>query len=270
MTLPAAKLVVEYSRDQSPSRSVTAMPVRGPPGSQGDSFLSRPRPSRACRPCIASRYLIRAQKRPAAVYALGDARLVRIVRRRGTARVARDLVRRQRRRRSPRDTSRSPTPTRSRRRRPVRSHSAETVRQARCPRTRRFPRRGREMAVMAVRHLSATRAELVTPGIEHAGQPAARGELPLGFRGQPLAGPFRVGGRILVGHVHDRKRAFRDRAARAERMTPVRSLRDTSTIAVRCRAAPRGQEARRRESRPRAGRAALPENPRRAACVRRR
>src|SRR5687768_18358109 len=79
---------------------------------------------------------------------------------------------------------------------------------------------------MTVRHLAAPWSELIAPRIELAGQPAARRELPFRFHGQAPAGPFRVGLRILVGHVHDRITPFpHDCAARAERMSPARSLR---------------------------------------------
>ena len=50
-----------------------------------------------------------------------------------------------------------------------------------------------ESALPGVRHAPAARRELIAPGVFDAVKPPARGELPFGFRGQLLAGPFGVG-----------------------------------------------------------------------------
>ena len=45
--------------------------------------------------------------------------------------------------------------------------------------------------------------ELVAPGVLGAVEPAARGEFPLRFGRQVLAGPSRVGERVAEGDMHD-------------------------------------------------------------------
>jgi len=50
----------------------------------------------------------------------------------------------------------------------------------------------------------AGRGELVAPGKLDAVKPAARRELPFGFRRQFLAGPFRIGLGVAIGNVNDR------------------------------------------------------------------
>src|SRR5204863_5533929 len=61
----------------------------------------------------------------------------------------------------------------------------------------------RELALPEVRVRLAARRELVAPAILRAVEAAARGELPLGFARQLLAGPPRVGLRVLERDVHD-------------------------------------------------------------------
>src|SRR5215469_6370605 len=51
----------------------------------------------------------------------------------------------------------------------------------------------REMALVGVGHPLSLRMKVVSPGVEVPGEAAARGELPLGFRGQALAHPLGVG-----------------------------------------------------------------------------
>ncbi len=78
---------------------------------------------------------------------------------------------------------------------------------------------------MGVGHPAAVVPELITPRKQLPGQPAARGELPFRLGRQTFAGPFRVGERIGVGHVHHREPLFAgDRAIRAERVAPARAF----------------------------------------------
>src|SRR5215831_14735236 len=51
----------------------------------------------------------------------------------------------------------------------------------------------RKMALVGVGHPLSLRMKVVSPGVEVPGEAAARGELPLGFRGQALAHPLGVG-----------------------------------------------------------------------------
>ena len=82
----------------------------------------------------------------------------------------------------------------------------------------------RKLALPGVRHVLAARRELVAPREFRAVEPAARGELPLGFGRQFLAGPLRVSLRIGEGHMHDRMIVERvDVALRPVRMPPVRA-----------------------------------------------
>jgi hypothetical protein len=61
----------------------------------------------------------------------------------------------------------------------------------------------RERALPGVRHLPIARRELIAPCELGAVEAAAGGELPFGFGGQFLAGPFGIGHGILVGDVDD-------------------------------------------------------------------
>jgi len=45
--------------------------------------------------------------------------------------------------------------------------------------------------------------ERIAPGILGLLETAARGELPFGFAGQRLAGPFGVGERVAIGDMND-------------------------------------------------------------------
>ena len=72
----------------------------------------------------------------------------------------------------------------------------------------------RELALPGVGHHPALGRELVAPGVDGAVQPAAGGELPLGFGRQRLAGPRGV----------RRRRPRRRRASPGWRSRPVRSL----------------------------------------------
>ena len=53
-------------------------------------------------------------------------------------------------------------------------------------------------------HELAIALEFITPRIALAFKPTARGEFPLGFGGQTLAGPFRISIRIVPRHLHHR------------------------------------------------------------------
>ena len=104
----------------------TAVLARARPEDRGDSSPSRPRPSRACPPCIANstdrcRGTTRRGVRAWRLQARPDRTATRD--RAGCA-SPRSLAAR---RSGPGDTSRSPTPRRFRRHRPARSRSAETV-----------------------------------------------------------------------------------------------------------------------------------------------
>ena len=60
------------------------------------------------------------------------------------------------------------------------------------PSTRSRPGRfAGELALPGVAHPLAAGGELVAPRVFRAIEPAARGEFPLGFSGEPFAGPFR-------------------------------------------------------------------------------
>ncbi len=61
------------------------------------------------------------------------------------------------------------------------------------------------MSLVAVGHELAVFHEVVAPGIERAGESAARGEFPFGFGRQSLAGPLRIRHGVVVGDVHDGK-----------------------------------------------------------------
>ena len=74
---------------------------------------------------------------------------------------------------------------------------------------------------------------LVAPHVDLAVEPAARGELPFGLGGQPLARPAAVGERVFVGDVHDGVVVLAlDRARGALRMTPVRAGRPGPPVEV--------------------------------------
>ena len=70
----------------------------------------------------------------------------------------------------------------------------------------------------------AAGTKVVAPGVQLAGEAAARGELPLGFGRQPLARPVRVGHRVVVGDVDDRVLlAPANRCCPGLRVAPVRA-----------------------------------------------
>src|SRR5450755_366534 len=60
-----------------------------------------------------------------------------------------------------------------------------------------------KVTLVSVRHPLAVRAKLITPYERLPGQPAPRGELPLGFCGKSLLRPPGVGLCIRVGNMHD-------------------------------------------------------------------
>ena len=101
-------------------------------------------------------------------------------------------------------TSRSSIPRRCRSCRTARSRSAGTRRPATCLRSRRARSSATGSRPARCSPCGDRRAELVAPGVRGAVEPAARGELPLGFGRQLLAGPSRIGFGVAVGDVHDR------------------------------------------------------------------
>src|SRR5450432_4136371 len=62
----------------------------------------------------------------------------------------------------------------------------------------------RKLPLPCVGHMTAAGHELVAPGELGSVKAAARGELPLGFGRQFLAGPGSVGLRIGIGDMHNR------------------------------------------------------------------
>src|SRR5205809_971163 len=85
--------------------------------------------------------------------------------------------------------------------------------------------RHRKASLVRVGHRLPTRMEVVAPGVELSGQPAARREFPLGLRGEPLAGPVRVRRGIFVSDLYDGMLVASFQAATgALRMTPIRGL----------------------------------------------
>ena len=83
----------------------------------------------------------------------------------------------------------------------------------------------RELALPGVAHRLPVGRVVVSPGVLRAFEPAARRELPLGFRRQLLAGPLRVCLDVLPGHVHDGMlRHALEVAVRPLRTPPVRAL----------------------------------------------
>jgi hypothetical protein len=61
-----------------------------------------------------------------------------------------------------------------------------------------------KLAVPGVGHLAPPAGELLTPGVGRGRPPGPGGVLPLDLGGKQLAGPLRVGQRVLIRHVHDR------------------------------------------------------------------
>src|SRR6516165_3542292 len=81
------------------------------------------------------------------------------------------------------------------------------------------------MALVRVGHPLAVPAEVIAPGVRFASKTTARGELPFGFGGQPLACPPRIRLCIFVCDLYDRVIVLaNDAAFRPGRMPPVRAM----------------------------------------------
>ena len=186
----------------------------------------------------------------------------------------------ERRRRSPPaarssrgDTSRSPTPTRCRPRRRARSRSAGNCATGAMPvKCIRRPCRDRENGLDGCWPSTGRSVpERVAPGVDLPRQATARRKLPLRFRRQALAGPPRVGERVLVRHVHDRIRSFPSIELAGPggwRQFAPFSVRPPAKVVVERHGVSR--EAKTPPSRPPGSPAARRESLPRAACARRR
>src|SRR6516165_8987484 len=81
------------------------------------------------------------------------------------------------------------------------------------------------MALVRVGHPLAVPAEVIAPGVRFASKTTARGELPFGFGGQPLACPPRIRLCIFVCDLYDRVIVLaNDAAFRPGRMPPGRAM----------------------------------------------
>src|SRR5580765_2350155 len=84
-----------------------------------------------------------------------------------------------------------------------------------------------KVTLMAIRHPPVAILERIAPGEHLAGQPAARRKFPLRFGRQPLAGPLRVGERVLKSHLHDRPLFFSlDGTRGTGRVPPARAANE--------------------------------------------
>src|SRR5262249_62115270 len=91
----------------------------------------------------------------------------------------------------------------------------------------------RELALPEVGEDGRVRRLLVAPDVGLAFLPAARRELPLGLRGQALAGPPGVGGGVVPGDVDDGVVLLPlDAAARPLRVTPAGARRPLPPLPV--------------------------------------
>src|SRR5262245_55654811 len=92
----------------------------------------------------------------------------------------------------------------------------------------------RKFALPGIGHHLAVRRELVSPGVDSAFEPSARGELPLGFGRQFLACPSRIGFGVLKCDMRDRMpgHPLLQRTALTQRTSPTRALRVRPPVEV--------------------------------------